>query len=128
MKLVFLDPAAMALVAEPPAFRASANPEAGVWVVQDRGLALDVQTSNRQPGFLVLGDFYHPGWTVTINGHPGRIFQTNYIQRGVLLPAGQNFVHFAFRPTSFYAGLGVSGAGVCRPRPRDALGDGRHQL
>ncbi|HVP49152.1 MAG TPA: hypothetical protein VMT32_21310 [Bryobacteraceae bacterium] len=106
------DPAAMALIEEPLAFRTAADPEARAWVMQDRGSTVDLQTSNRQPGFLVLGDFYHSDWTVSINGRPGRIFQTNYIQRGVLLPAGQNFVHFAFRPTSFYAGLGVSGAGV----------------
>jgi len=106
------DPAATALVEEPLAFRAIADPEARVRVVQDRGAVLDVQTSSRQPAFLVLGDLYSPGWTVSINGQPGRIFQTNYIQRGVLLPAGQNFVHFAFRPPRFYAGLCVSGAGV----------------
>ncbi|HVP49153.1 MAG TPA: YfhO family protein, partial [Bryobacteraceae bacterium] len=86
--------------------------EARARVVQDRGAVLDVQTSNRQPAFLVLGDLYSPGWTVSINGQPGRILQTNYIQRGVVLPAGQNFVHFAFRPPRFYAGLCVSGAGV----------------
>lgn len=106
------DPAAMALIEEPLGFRAAADPEARAWVVQDRGAALDVQTSSRQPAFLVLGDFYHAGWTVSINGRPGRVFQTNYIQRGVLLAAGQNFVHFEFRPSMFYAGLGVSGAGV----------------
>jgi hypothetical protein len=106
------DPAAMALLEQPLGFRAAADPEARARVVQDRGSVLDVQTSNRQPAFLVLGDLYSPGWTVSINGHPGRIFQTNYIQRGVLLPAGENFIHFAFRPTSFYAGVGVSSAGI----------------
>jgi hypothetical protein len=106
------DPAAMALLEEPLGFRTAADPDARAWVVQDRGPALTVQTSSRQPAFLVLGDFYYPGWTVSINGRPGRIFQTNYIQRGVLLPAGQNVVRFEFRPLAFYAGLGVSGAGA----------------
>ena len=106
------DPASMALIEEPLGFRADADPQAGAWVVEDAGSVLDVQTTNRQPAFLVLGDLYHPGWKVSINGRPDRIFQTNYIQRGVLLPAGKNFVRFKFQPSSFYAGLGLSGAGV----------------
>jgi hypothetical protein len=106
------DPSALALLEEPLGFHSTPDPEAGAWVTEDRNGILDVQTSSRQPAFLVLADLYFPGWTVSLNGRPGRIFQANYIQRGVLLPAGQNFVHFEFRPRSFYAGLGVSAAGV----------------
>jgi hypothetical protein len=106
------DPAAMALIEEPLGFRAAPDPEAGAWVAEDRGSALDIQTVSRQPGFLVLGDLYHSGWKATVNGRPARIFQTNYIQRGVLLPAGDNFVRFEFRPASLYAGCGVSAAGL----------------
>lgn len=106
------DPAAMALIEEPLGFRSAPDPEARAWVVEDRKTALDVQTNNRDPGFLVLADLYYPGWKATINGRPARIFQTNYIQRGVLLPAGQNFVRFEFRPASLYAGFGISAAGL----------------
>jgi hypothetical protein len=106
------DPAAMALIEEPLGFRSEPDPQAKAWVVEDRGTRLDVQANNRTPGFLVLGDLYHPGWKATVNGRPVRIFQTNYIQRGVLLPAGQNFVRFEYRPASLYAGLGISAAGL----------------
>jgi hypothetical protein len=106
------DPAATALIEEPLGFRSALDAEAKAWVVEDRKTALDVRTVSGRPSFLVLGDLYHPDWKVTINGRPGRVFQTNYIQRGVLLPAGQNLVRFEFHPASLYAGFGISAAGL----------------
>jgi hypothetical protein len=106
------DPRTVALVEEPLDLRSPPDPEARAYVIEDAKTSLDIQTINRQPAFLVLGDFYYPGWRVSVNGIPTRIFQTNYVQRGVLLPAGQNRVRFEFRPMTFYIGLGVSVAGV----------------
>jgi len=106
------DPAGMALIEEPLGLREPPDPDVKAWVVDDRHTTLDIQTHNRMPAFLVLGDLYYPGWKATVNGRPTRIFETNYIQRGVLVPAGRNFVRFEFHPASLYAGLGVSGAGL----------------
>jgi len=106
------DPHVVALIEEPLGLHSPQDPEARAYVIHDANTSLDIQTINRQPAFLVLGDFYYPGWQVSVNGVPSHIFQTNYIQRGVLLPAGQNRVRFVFRPLSFYIGLGVSSAGV----------------
>jgi hypothetical protein len=107
------DPSAMALIEEPLSFRSSVpDPDARVWIVSDRNTAVDLKTVNKQPVFLVLGDFYYPGWTATVNGQPTPIYQTNYIQRGLVIPPGQNFVTFTFRPSTFYAGAGVSGSSL----------------
>jgi hypothetical protein len=106
------DPRGVALIEEPLGLHSPPDPEARAQVIDDANTSLDIQTINRQPAFLVLGDFYYPGWRASVNGVPSHIFQTNYIQRGVLLPAGQNRVRFVFRPPSFYIGLGVSSAGV----------------
>ncbi len=73
-------------------------------------VTIDVQTE--QPGLLVLSDQYWPGWQATIDGRPTPIVHTNYVVRGVSLPAGQHQVEFTFRPLSFYLGLGVSLAAV----------------
>jgi hypothetical protein len=103
------DPAAVALIEEPAAFRTS-TPDAGakVSLVEDRGTSVEVRTSSSQPAFLVLADFYYPGWQAIVNGKRAHIFQTNYIQRGVLLPAGENSVRFEFRPLPFYSGAAIS--------------------
>jgi len=106
------EPAGMALIEEPLGFRAQPDAYGRAWITEDRDTILQVQTINRQPSFLVLGDFYFPGWTAVVNGRPVPILRTNYVQRGILLPAGQNFVRFAFRPSSLYAGIGISVFGM----------------
>jgi hypothetical protein len=107
------DPAVMALIEAPLGFQSPArDPNARVWIVDDRKTVLDLQTFNRQAAFLVLGDFYYPGWRANVNGQPTRIFRTNYIQRGILVPAGQNFIRFEFHPADLYTGAAVSGSGI----------------
>jgi hypothetical protein len=107
------NPSAIALIEKPLEFRQSVvDPDARVRIVSDRNTAVDLKTVNKQPAFLILADFHYPGWTATVNGQPTPIYQTNYIQRGLVLPPGQNSVTFTFRPTTFYAGAGVSGSSV----------------
>ncbi|OGF45906.1 MAG: hypothetical protein A2452_06215 [Candidatus Firestonebacteria bacterium RIFOXYC2_FULL_39_67] len=60
------------------------------------------------PGALVLLDSYYPGWEVYTDGIPGKILRTNYLFRGVLVPAGIHTVEFIYRPVSFRAGVAVS--------------------
>jgi hypothetical protein len=103
------EPAVVALVEEPLAFRAPApDPDARAWLLDDKGASVEIRTSSRQPAFLVLADFYYPGWRATVNGSPAHIYQTNYIQRGILLPSGENSVRFEFHPARFYAGAVIS--------------------
>jgi hypothetical protein len=102
------DPAALALIEEPLAFRGTRDSNAKATLLRDTGSAVEIRASSHQPAFLVLGDFYYPGWRATVNGRPAHIYQTNYIQRGVLLPPGDSLVRFEFRPASFYTGAAIS--------------------
>jgi hypothetical protein len=87
-----------------------------------------LQTKSTQPSFLVLSDVFYPGWQAHIDGKPVHIFQTNYIFRGVQLPAGEHTVTFSFRPLSFAIGCGISAASFalllyfvatdCKPKPQ----------
>jgi Bacterial membrane protein YfhO len=78
--------------------------------LQDTQVVLKTQTA--QDAFLVLNDVYYPGWKVTIDGHPRSIHLTNYVQRGVEIPAGRHEIRFEFKPLSFAIGVGVSMASL----------------
>jgi multisubunit Na+/H+ antiporter MnhB subunit len=103
------DPSQVALVEEPFVFDVE-NPDshAAAKVAQLSDTRIEVHTECGTPAFLVLSDVYYPGWRATINGEPAHIFQTNYVLRGVKVPAGYNVVCFEFRPLSFYSGVAVS--------------------
>ena len=50
---------------------------------------------------LVISEVYYPaGWEATIDGESVPILQTNYVQRGVMVPAGQHEVTLRFEPAS----------------------------
>jgi len=61
-----------------------------------------------QPGLLVLGDAYYPGWRVLVDGEPQEILVANHVVRAVALDGGSHRVEFIFRPSSFLVGRVVS--------------------
>jgi hypothetical protein len=67
-----------------------------------------IKTQSASPTFLVLSDVYYPGWQATIDGQPVKIYQTNYIQRGVQVPAGEHVVEYRFEPMSFKIGVAIT--------------------
>jgi hypothetical protein len=52
--------------------------------------------------------YYEKGWKATVDGKPVDIFRTNYILRGLKLPAGEHQVVFEFRPAAYYTGEKIS--------------------
>ena len=60
-------------------------------------------SSNR---FAVFSEvFFDKGWKAYVDGKELPIIRTNYVLRGLSLPAGQNKeIKFEFRPASFYTG------------------------
>jgi hypothetical protein len=69
---------------------------------------VEVNVDSTGPGFLVLTDTWYPGWEATVNGQPAHIYRTDYLFRGVEVPAGHSVVRLEFRPWSFWVGLWVS--------------------
>jgi len=57
---------------------------------------IDLQVKGDGPMLLVVTNAYSPGWTVTINGHPGEIVPIDHTFWGVELPGGNNNVHFSY--------------------------------
>ena len=57
---------------------------------------LVVETRAAQPSALVVAEIFYPGWEATIDGTPARIHLTNFIMRGVAVPAGAHRVEMRY--------------------------------
>jgi hypothetical protein len=63
---------------------------------------LEVDLKN--PGIVVLSDIYYPGWELTIDGVPSRIYRVNRLMRGAAVPKGKHTLIYSYRPKSFRIG------------------------
>lgn len=106
----YFDPRRVALVEQAVDFPTQEpdDPEARAKATEMESGRVVVQAHSAVPAFLVLSDTSYPGWRATVNGQPVRIIPTDYVLRGVVLPAGDSTVIFTFRPMSFYAGVSLT--------------------
>lgn len=66
---------------------------------------IDYVSNNTSEGFAVFSDIYYPyGWKAYVDGNETPIYRTNYILRGIKLPAGEHKIEFRFEPETFYTG------------------------
>lgn len=63
------------------------------------------QSSSSSSRFAVFSEiFYDKGWKAYIDEKKVPIIRTNYVLRGLVIPAGNHNIRFEFRPSSFYTG------------------------
>ncbi len=67
-----------------------------------------IEASLQEPGVLQLNDANYPGWKVFVDGHASQWIPTDFLFRGVFLPAGHHSVEFRYEPESFRNGLWIS--------------------
>lgn len=105
-------PRAMALVEDGAASFKSSRLQAAdtSTLLKAEETQVDLQTHTTAASFLILSDVYYPGWKASIDGKPTPIFPTNYIQRGVKVPAGDHLIRFEYDPLSFKLGVGLTTA------------------
>lgn len=54
-------------------------------------------------GLVVFSEIYYPkGWKALVNGQEADIIRTNYLLRGISVPAGKSEVLMKFEPDSYY--------------------------
>jgi hypothetical protein len=107
------DPFQVALVEKPLNFKIEKPDTAATTkIINLADTQLEIKTSSSTPAFLVISDVYYPGWEAKIDGTPTKIFQTNYVLRGVQVPAGEHTIKFEFKPVSFHIGAGISMASL----------------
>ena len=57
----------------------------------------------------VFSEIYYPaGWKCFIDGKESKYFRTDWVLRGMIIPAGDHDIKFVFRPSSYYTGNKVS--------------------
>jgi hypothetical protein len=133
-----VDLATTALVEEPlpePLAASDAREPGRATIVRYEPNRVAVRTASDAGGLLVLTDRWFRGWRVTVDGRPGTILRTDYLYRGVVVPAGEHVVEFVYQPRSFVLGalgsaLGVLGVGLLAWGPwrlRSSAARVRHQ-
>jgi len=56
-----------------------------------------IDTEAKVSSFLVLSEIYYPGWVATIDGEQQPIYTTNYLLRGMYLPAGKHRIEMRYK-------------------------------
>jgi hypothetical protein len=102
------DPATTVVLEGGQPLDTQADIEAQAQVVRYEPNALQIEVNSEAEGFLFLSDPFYPGWQAQIDGQPTEILRANYAFRAVAVPAGRHQVTMAFRPRSWYIGLGLS--------------------
>jgi hypothetical protein len=67
-----------------------------------------VETDAPTPALLVVSELFYPGWEATVDGARERIRLTDYLLRGVAVPAGRHRVEMRYRAPAARAGAFVS--------------------
>jgi hypothetical protein len=76
---------------------------AGIQLKQYGLNSLQFTSNNAQAGFAVFSDVYYPlGWKAYVDGKETPIVATNYVLRGLMLPAGQHQIEFKFHPDTYF--------------------------
>ena len=94
------DPATTAIVETDEPLSASTD-SASVSVTSYDAKTIELTTSAGSDQFLVLSEVYYPaGWEATIDGEPTKIYKTNYVLRGLQVPAGNHNITLTFEPAA----------------------------
>lgn len=70
--------------------------------------AIEYEVNGNGPQFAVFSEIYYPvGWNAYIDGKKTDYVNTNYILRGISIPAGNHTVKFVFEPPSVKKGTSI---------------------
>ncbi len=78
---------------------------ASIKLIQNLNDKIDYTYQSSTPQVAVFSEVYYPrGWNAYIDGQKADYFRTNYVLRGMYLPAGNHKIEFRFEPESYTIG------------------------
>ena len=70
---------------------------------------LHYKYSAREEKLAVFSEIYYPaGWKCYVDNKESKYFRTDWILRGMIVPAGDHEIKFVFKPASYYVGNKIS--------------------
>ena len=82
---------------------------ASIKLLENLNDKINYKYSAPTPQFAVFSEVYYPkGWNVFIDGNKADYVKTDYVLRGMYIPAGNHNIEFRFEPQSFYTGRLIS--------------------
>ena len=69
-----------------------------------RGRTLTVQATMGCAGMVVIGQTFYPGWRVSVDGRPAKLYQADGFLDGVAVPAGAHVIALVWRPWTVFIG------------------------
>jgi uncharacterized membrane protein YfhO len=73
---------------------------------------ISLTTTAPRKSFLVISNSFYPGWRAYLDGRPVKIYPTDYLYHGLLVPAGKHHVQLHFHPRSVQIGRIISSVSV----------------
>lgn len=82
---------------------------ASIQLIKNYNDSIVYRSNSSAPGFGVFSEVYYDlGWKAYMDGKEVPIIRTNYVLRGVSIPAGQHEIRFVFKPSSYYNGQNLA--------------------
>lgn len=82
---------------------------ASIRLVENLNDKINYKYSSATPQFAVFSEVYYPkGWNAYVDGKMANYVRTNYVLRGMYLPAGNHNIEFRFEPQSYSTGRMLS--------------------
>lgn len=84
------------------------RPDGSVRIAELQPEHVVVSADASRPGLVVLDDNELPGWNAWVDGRPAPIHTTDYLFRGVAVPAGRHTIVFRYQPLTWKIGWIIS--------------------
>jgi hypothetical protein len=82
---------------------------ASISMIKNMDDTINYSFHSKTPQFAVLSEIYYPrGWNAFIDGKKADYVKTNYVLRGMYVPAGEHKIKFIFEPKSYWEGRTIT--------------------